>query len=46
VLAISVPVVTYPMTYTVWQGVDLLIRAPSEEDIAEAEKWLSEQSQK
>jgi hypothetical protein len=46
VLAISVPVVTYPMTYTVWQGIDLLIRAPSQEDIAEAEKWLAEQSQK
>lgn len=44
VLAISVPVLTYPVTYTVWQGIDLLIRAPSEEDIAEAEKWLAEHS--
>ena len=44
VLAVSVPVLTYPMTYTVWQGVDLLIRAPSAEDFAEAEKWLKERS--
>jgi hypothetical protein len=44
VLAVSVPVLTYPMTYTVWQGVDLLIRAPSAEDFAEAEKWLTERS--
>jgi hypothetical protein len=46
VLAVGVPVGTYPITYTVWQGVDLFIRAPSEEDIAEAQKWLSEQVQK
>jgi len=46
VLAISVPVVTYPVTYTVWQGVDLLIRPPSPEDITDAEKWLAEQVQK
>jgi hypothetical protein len=41
VLAVSVPIVTYPLTYTVWQGVDLFIRAPSEEDIASAQAWLA-----
>jgi hypothetical protein len=40
VLAVFVPIVTYPLTYTVWQGVDLFIRAPSEEDLATAEEWL------
>ena len=42
VLAVAVPVLTYPLTYTVWQGVDLFIRKPSEEDIAQAEQWLAE----
>ena len=43
VLAVLMPVLTYPLTYTVWQGVDLFIRAPSEEDIALAKQWLAEQ---
>lgn len=42
VLAVVMPVVTYPLTYTVWQGVDLFIRKPSEEDIAQAQQWLAE----
>ena len=42
VLAVAMPVLTYPLTYTVWQGVDLFIRAPSEEDLADAEKWLAD----
>lgn len=41
VLAVCVPIITYPLTYTVWQGVDLFIRAPSDEDIASAEAWLA-----
>ena len=41
VLAITVPILGYPLTYTIWQGVDLTIRAPSEEDIAKAEAWLA-----
>jgi hypothetical protein len=44
VLAVCLPIVTYPLTYTVWQGVDLFIRAPSEEDIASAEAWLAEKA--
>ena len=40
-MAVAIPVLSYPLTYTVWQGVDLLIRPPSEEDIASAEAWLA-----
>ena len=36
-LAVGVPIVTYPLTYSVWFGVDLVIRPPSEADIAAAE---------
>lgn len=43
VLAISVPIVTYPITYTVWFGVDLFIRHPSNEEIAAAREWLAAQ---
>jgi hypothetical protein len=44
VLAVCLPIITYPLTYTVWQGVDLFIRAPSEEDLAKAEAWLAEKA--
>lgn len=44
VLAVCLPIVAYPLTYTVWQGVDLFIRAPSAEDIAKAEEWLAEKA--
>ena len=42
-LAVSVPILGYPLTYTIWQGVDLFIRAPSADDIAKAEAWLAAQ---
>lgn len=41
VLAVGVPILGYPLTYTIWQGVDLFIRAPSDDDIQAAEAWLS-----
>ena len=44
VLAVFVPIITYPLTYCVWQGVDLFIRPPSDEDIAQAEEWLKTKS--
>jgi hypothetical protein len=44
VMAVGVPIVTYPLTYCVWQGIDLFIRPPSEEDIAQAEEWLKSKS--
>lgn len=45
VLAIGVPIFGYPLTYTVWQGIDLFIRAPSTDDIAAAEAWLAVKGQ-
>lgn len=39
-IAVIFPIVLYPNTYTVWFGVDLFIRRPSDEDLAEAEKAL------
>ena len=41
VIAITVPILGYPLTYTIWQGVDLAIRPVSEADIADAEAWLA-----
>ena len=43
-MAISIPIISYPLTYGVWQGVDLFIRPPSPEDIAQAEEWLKVKS--
>lgn len=40
VLAVGVPVVGYPITYTIWFGVDLTLRPPTEEDFAQAQAWL------
>lgn len=37
-LAVFVPVITYPVTYSVWFGIDLAIRPPSEEDFLAAEQ--------
>ncbi len=42
-LAIVVPITTYPLTYTVWFGVDLFIRHPSDEELAAAREWRSTQ---
>ncbi len=44
VLAVAVPVLGYPLTYSVWFAVDLFIRAPSEDDLAAARAWLSVRS--
>ena len=40
VLAVGVPVIGYPLTYTIWFGVDLTIRKPDVEDFAAAQAWL------
>ena len=40
-LAVAVPIVGYPLTYTVWFGVDLFIRHPSPEDLEAARAWLA-----
>ena len=41
VLAVVQPILWYPNTYTVWFGVDLFIRRPSDEDFAEAEAHIA-----
>lgn len=40
VLAVGVPVIGYPVTYTVWFGVDLTLRPPTDEDFSQAQAWL------
>ena len=40
VIAVSFPIALYPNTYTVWFGVDLFIRKPSDEDLDEAERAI------
>lgn len=40
VIAVTFPIAFYPNTYTVWFGVDLFIRKPSDEDLDEAEKAI------
>jgi hypothetical protein len=34
VLAVTIPILGYPLTYTIWSAVDLTFRPPSEEDFA------------
>lgn len=43
-LAVLVPVVGYPLTYSVWFGVDLTIRPPNSDDILRAEAWQKDHS--
>ena len=40
VLAVCIPIFGYPITYTVWFGVDLTIRPPSDEDLVSAMQWI------
>lgn len=42
-LAIFVPILTYPLTYTVWFGVYLFMNEPDEEELADAVRWLDAQ---
>jgi hypothetical protein len=39
-LAVFVPSLGYPLTYTIWFAVDITFRAPSAEDFAQAQLWL------
>ena len=43
ILAVTIPILGYPLTYTIWFGVDLTIRKPSPEDFASAQAWLNSQ---
>ena len=39
-LAVFVPSLGYPMTYTVWFAIDITFRSPTAEDFAQAQAWL------
>jgi len=40
ILAVCVPSLGYPLTYTVWFAIDITFRSPSSEDFAHAQAWL------
>ena len=44
VLAICMPVFTYPLTYTVWFGVHLFMNNPTPEELADAAAWREAQT--
>ena len=39
-LAVFVPTLGYPLTYTVWFAIDITFRSPTAEDFAQAQTWL------
>jgi len=39
-LAVGVPSLGYPLTYTVWFAIDITFRSPSAKEFAEAQAWL------
>lgn len=39
-LAVFVPSLGYPLTYTIWFAIDITFRSPNAEDFAQAQKWL------
>ncbi|MBM3639370.1 MAG: hypothetical protein FJW98_08070 [Actinobacteria bacterium] len=39
VLAVGMPVLTYPLTYTVWFGIHLFMNDPTPEELADAAEW-------
>ena len=39
-LAVFVPSLGYPLTYTVWFAIDITFRSPTAEDFAQAQAWL------
>jgi hypothetical protein len=36
VIAVAMPIVIFPMTYSIWLAVDLFMRAPEPEELADA----------
>ena len=42
--ALVFPVLTWPVTHTLWMAVDLVARPMGVEEIAEAQAWLANQS--
>ena len=43
-LAICVPSLGYPLTYTVWFAIDITFRSPSAGDFAQAQAWLDKRA--
>lgn len=39
-LAVFVPTLGYPLTYTVWFAIDITFRSPTADDFAQAQAWL------
>jgi hypothetical protein len=42
--ALVFPVLTWPVTHTLWMAIDLVARPMDAEEIAEAQAWLTNQS--
>mgnify|MGYP006183519683 FL=1 len=42
--ALVFPVLTWPVTHTLWMAIDLTARPMDAEEIAEAQAWLANQS--
>ena len=42
--ALVFPVLTWPMTHTLWMAIDLIFRPMGVEEVAEAQAWLANQS--
>ena len=42
--ALVFPVLTWPVTHTLWMAIDLVVRPMGVEEIAEAQAWLANQS--
>ena len=42
--ALIYPILTWPMTHTVWMAIDLIVRPMSPSEAADAQAWLENQS--
>ena len=42
--ALVFPVLTWPMTHTLWMAIDLIFRPMGVDEVAEAQAWLANQS--
>jgi len=42
--ALVFPILTWPMTHTLWMAIDLIFRPMGVDEVAEAQTWLANQS--
>jgi len=42
--ALVFPILTWPMTHTLWMAIDLILRPMGVDEVAEAQAWLTHQS--